>query len=130
FVGRADLPHFIGGAVGYVGFDVVRFFERSVPIHSNDDLDLPEFAFMIARVVIVFDHRLRKMHVVSNAFCETEDIDQAYDQAIRNLDWTAECLNEPSNLRAIPTQKGATPPIPRSNTTREQFEAMVEKAKE
>lgn len=129
FVGRADLPHFIGGAVGYVGFDVVRFFEPTVPVHSRDDLDLPEFAFMIARVVIVFDHRLRKMHVVSNAFCDGKNTDQAYDQAIRNLDWAAECLSERSNLRAIPTQKRATPPIPRSNTTREQFEAMVEKAK-
>src|SRR5256885_3576662 len=46
FVAPSDVPHFLGGAVGYVGYDVVRFFERTVPIHSRDDLKIPEMMFM------------------------------------------------------------------------------------
>jgi len=130
FVPDADLPHFIAGAVGFAGFDVVRFFERSVPIHPRDDLNLPESAFMIARLMVVFDHRLRKMHVISNVFCEAEPVEQAYDRAKRNLDWATECLGQPATLRAIPTTKPSAIPVPQSNTPRDEFESMVEKAKE
>ncbi len=42
FVPRDDIPHFQGGAVGFAGYDVVRFFEPKVPIHPRDDLELPE----------------------------------------------------------------------------------------
>src|SRR5438105_1348910 len=67
-VPHPELPSFVGGAVGFAGFDVVRFFEPSVRIHPRDDLGLPELAFMIPRLMVVFDHRLRKMHVVSHVF--------------------------------------------------------------
>ena len=130
FVPSADLPHFVAGAVGFAGFDVVRFFERSVPVHPKDDLNLPEFAFMIARLMIVFDHRLRKMHVISNVFSDAEPIDRAYDRAKRNLDWANESLGQPATLRAIPTAKPSIVPIPQSNTSRDEFERMVETAKE
>src|SRR5256885_3414707 len=49
FVAPSEIPHFLGGAVGYVGFDVVRFFEATVPIHPGDDLRIPEMMFMIPR---------------------------------------------------------------------------------
>src|ERR1700716_712724 len=57
FVPSADLPHFLGGAVGYIGYDVIRFFEPTVPVHPRDDLKLPEMMFMIARTLLIFDHR-------------------------------------------------------------------------
>ena len=67
FVPRADVPHFVSGAVGYIGYDVVRFFETTVPIHSRDDLKIPEMVFMIPRMLLVFDHRFRKLRLICNA---------------------------------------------------------------
>jgi anthranilate synthase component 1 len=130
FVPCPDLPPFIGGAVGYIGFDVVRFFEPSVPIHPTDDLKLPEFGFMIPRLMIVFDHRLRKMHVVSNAFVASADVDPDYQDAKRNLESTVKSLRQPVELPAIATVKPAEWPVPHSNTAREEFEAMVLQAKD
>jgi anthranilate synthase component 1 len=129
-VPHPDLPRFVGGAVGYIGFDVVRFFERSVPVHPKDDLGLPEFAFMIARLMVVFDHRLRKMHVVSHALVADGNIQEEYDRAKRTLDSALDCLNQWVDLRPIPTAKPSDLPVPESNTTRDEFRTMVVQAKE
>src|SRR5207253_2804261 len=42
FAATSDAPHFIGGAVGFVGYDLIRLFEPTVPIHPRNDLELPE----------------------------------------------------------------------------------------
>jgi anthranilate synthase component 1 len=131
FVPHPELHQFTAGAIGFIGFDVVRFFERSVPIHPKDDLQLPECAFMVPGLTIVFDHRLRKMHVISSVFVErSEEAEPAYEQAKQKLETFIAELGQPLQLRAIPTQKPATLPTPNSNTTREQFENMVVQAKE
>src|SRR3982074_1415369 len=65
-VAPENVPHFFGGAVGYIGYDMVRFFEPTVPIHPRDDLKLPEMMFMIARTLLIFDHRFRKLRLVIN----------------------------------------------------------------
>lgn len=59
------LPHFCGGAVGYLGYDVVGFFE-DLPRSSNDELGLPDSAFLFSDTQVVFDHVQHKMKVVSN----------------------------------------------------------------
>src|SRR5207249_10187970 len=66
-VPRDDISHFQGGAVGFVGYDVIRFFEPKATIHSQDDLRLPEMMFVIAGTLIVFDHRFRTMRVITLA---------------------------------------------------------------
>jgi anthranilate synthase component I len=131
FVAPADVPHFIAGAVGFIGYDVIRFFEPSVPIHSRNDLQAPEMMFMIARMMVIFDHRLRKIRVVSNAYVENESaIETAYEEARRNLAQTLERLNQTVALRPIPAEKVANLPQASSNTTRDEFEASVGHAKE
>jgi anthranilate synthase component I len=131
FVGRPDLPPFVAGATGFIGFDVIRFFERSVPIHPNDDIRLPEFVFMIARIMVVFDHRLRRLHVVSNAHVEDPDtVERTYADAIQRLNEAGERLKQPADLREIFAGAPQTMAAPRSNTTRQEFESMVGQAKE
>ena len=130
FVPSPDLHHFVAGAVGYIGFDVVRFFEPTVPIHLQDDLLLPDLAFMIPGLTIIFDHRLRKMHVVSSQRVTSTDIDACYEAGRRNVESIVEVLNRPVHLRPIPTNQPANLPAPGSNTTRAEFEQMVATAKE
>ncbi|MES0279207.1 MAG: anthranilate synthase component I, partial [Dehalococcoidales bacterium] len=51
----AGLPRFCGGAVGYLSYDAVRFFER-LPDDNPDSLDLPDLYFMITDTILIFDH--------------------------------------------------------------------------
>ncbi len=55
------LPRFVGGAIGYLAYDVVRFFEPRVPLPEADVLGLPEAVFMLADTVLVFDHLKHRM---------------------------------------------------------------------
>jgi anthranilate synthase component 1 len=131
FVPRDDVPHFVGGAVGYVGYDVVRFFEPTVPIHQRDDLKIPEMMFMIPRMLLVFDHRFRKLRLICNAHIDDKaSADQAYDRAVTNLEQAMAKLHEQRVLRPIEAKPPAHLPSPASNTTRTEFESMVVKAKE
>ena len=131
FVAPAGVPHFVGGAVGYIGYDIIRFFEPTVPIHPRNDLKIPEMIFVIPRMLLVFDHRFRKLRLICNAHIADEDsIDQAYDRAAAELGKTAAKLAEQRSLKPIDANSPANLPSPASNTTRAEFESMVVKAKE
>jgi anthranilate synthase component 1 len=131
FVPPRDVPHFLGGAVGYIGYDVVRFFEPTVPIHPRDDLKIPEMIFMIPRNLLVFDHRFRKLRLIYNAHIDGEmSADKAYERAEADLKTTLAKLSKPRVLEPIDATAAAKLPSPASNTTRPEFESMVTKAKE
>ena len=131
FVAPQEIPHFIGGAVGYIGYDVVRFFEPTVPVHANDDLNLPEMMFVIAQTLLVFDHRFRKLRLVTNAYIDNETSpDDAYDRARENLEISVEKFKRPAVLRPLPAQPTGKLPAAQSNTTHEEFESIVAQAKE
>ena len=53
-VAGSELPVFYGGAVGYLSYDAVRYFEPSIPKAPPDELGLPDMLFMIAQTVIIF----------------------------------------------------------------------------
>ena len=61
-----SLPRFFGGAVGFMGFDVVRFFEE-LPAREKPGLDIPDMFFMITDTLVVFDNVTHLIKVVSNA---------------------------------------------------------------
>ncbi|MEP6602844.1 MAG: anthranilate synthase component I [Spartobacteria bacterium] len=131
FVPPKQLPHFIGGAVGYIGYDVIRFFEPTVPIHPRGDLELPEMVFMIARTVLIFDHRFRKLRLVVNAhISDGVSVDEAYDRAQRDLKSAMARLDQPAVLRSITSDRIEELPVAQSNTTRAEFESGVRQAKE
>ena len=131
FVAPPGVPHFVGGAVGYIGYDVVRFFEPTVPIHSRDDLKIPEMVFMIPGMLLVFDHRFRKLRLICNAHIDGErSVDQAYDRAAASLKDAMARLSKQRALQPIDARPPAQLPSPASNTTRTEFESMVVKAKE
>ena len=131
FVARPDVPHFVGGAVGYIGYDVVRFFEPTVPIHPRDDLKNPEMMFMIPRMLLVFDHRFRKLRLICNAHIDDQIFaDQAYERAEASLKATLSKLSESRVLQPVDAKPVVNVPSPASNTTRAEFETMVAKAKE
>jgi anthranilate synthase component 1 len=79
------LPPFVGGAVGYFGYDCIRYVER-LPQAPPDDLRLPEMAFLLTDVVVVFDHLLHTITLLTNIFCEEEpSIEAAHASAVGRL---------------------------------------------
>src|SRR4029453_6592273 len=47
FAARPELSQLVGGAVGFLGYDAISFFEPVVPVAATDDLSLPEILFFI-----------------------------------------------------------------------------------
>jgi anthranilate synthase component 1 len=126
----AHLPRFVGGAVGYLGYDMVRFFEPTIGEPPRDDLQLPESLFMIAETLLIFDHQLRRLRVLSNALVENDDVDAAYDAAVQAIQNVMRQLEKPVRLPALNVHGQPLPVHPASNTTEEEFQGMVRKAHE
>jgi anthranilate synthase component 1 len=126
----AHLPRFVGGAVGYLGYDMVRFFEPSIGEPPVDDLQLPESVFMIAETLLIFDHQLRRMRVLSNALVENGDADAAYDAAVESIQNVLRQLEKPAQLPALNIHRQPQPVYPASNTAEEEFRRMIEQAHE
>jgi anthranilate synthase component 1 len=82
----ADMPPFVGGAVGYFGYDCVRHVEH-LPAAPPDDLGLPDMAFLLTDLIVVFDHLRHTITLLTNIFRDDEpDLDAAYDAAVRRLE--------------------------------------------
>src|SRR5574340_220485 len=127
FVPVEGLPRFCGGAVGFIGYDVVRYFER-LPDTSTDDLNLPDCVLVLTDTCLIFDHAFHRGKVLSNALVNG-DPDRAYDEAIRKIEALCARLTAPD--------PSVLPPRPRpkdtkltTNLTREEYEAAVVKGKE
>jgi anthranilate synthase component I len=121
------LPRFFGGAVGYLTYDMVRFFER-LPDQTVDDLNVPDSMFMITDTIVIFDHMLQKIKVVSNALVDGPP-EKAYQEAIAKIDQLIVRLCQPVPPR--PTRQPLVGPLTlTSNFTKEAYARVVERAKE
>ena len=121
------LPRFCGGAVGYLGYDAVRWFEK-LPARTRDDLGLPDAVFLFGDVVSVFDNLTHTMKVVTHARGGT-DPGAAYDAAVRRLEGEVERLRRPLAWAEPPAAMGE-PAVPRSSIARDDFLEAVERARE
>jgi anthranilate synthase component 1 len=126
------LPIFRGGAVGFLSYDAVRYFEPTVPPPPGDDLGLPEMSFMIADTVIIFDHRYRLMQVVANVCLDDfPSVEAAYAAAAEAIAGLIRQLEAPLEVRLMAAETPSAPAVPASsNMTREAFEAAVRAGKE
>ena len=125
-VALPGLPRFCGGAVGYFGYDAVRWFER-LPARAQDDQNLPDAVFMFGDVVSVFDGLTHTLKVVTHAR-GGGDPEAAYAAAVQRLEAEVARLR-----RALPWEDavaGQVPPEPSSTVTREGFCRAVDEAKE
>ncbi len=111
------MPAFIGGAVGMLGYDIVRFFER-LPDSTEDDLQADDMAMMLADTVVVFDHAKNLMRVIVTADGSAE----AYDRAAEEIDWVLNRLRQP--MPGLPGGRFEEHPV-ESTVTRERYEEMV-----
>ncbi len=122
------LPLLVGGAVGYVGYETASSFER-VPRHEIDVLGVPDFSFMMADVVVAFDHARRVMQVIAPVRPGGAP-DIAYDAALRRIDTYLKRIDQGPRGAELGAYGVAVPVPMEAHTTREQFIGQVERAKE
>src|SRR5438477_6368105 len=116
------IPRFHGGAVGYLGYETARHFER-LPIASGVPPPMPESAFLRAEDLAIFDHVTRRLRLLTIHRPDRED----YDQAVARIDEMETRLAADAALGAKP---GADGTQWEPNMTRGQFHAMVDAARE
>ncbi|MFA5088339.1 MAG: anthranilate synthase component I [Candidatus Omnitrophota bacterium] len=128
-----DLPRFCGGMVGYVGYDIVRFFER-LPDKPQDDLKLPDTILLLAKDLIIFDHLNHKIKVVSCAQVDPKSSFAAhkkeYEKAVKKIDELVAQIHQPllPVHKECRVSKSAGSKI-HSNYTPAQFKGIVTAAK-
>lgn len=93
------LPRFFGGAVGYLGYDCVRQFER-LPNQLDDDLNLPDACLIFPGIVIVFDHYTAKLKIVLNARVDSNP-EAVYRQAVEQIETLVSAIHS-NKLRVRP----------------------------
>ena len=123
-----NMQRFNGGAVGYLSYESVNYFEE-LPTPDSDVLDVPESVFMLTKTYMVFDHIGHKISVVSHAHLDG-DVEQAYSDATGRIDEIIRRLQMPLSIpmasHGAPNQRLAT----ESNMTPEEFYDMVDQVKE
>ncbi|QOJ15916.1 MAG: anthranilate synthase component I [Planctomycetia bacterium] len=121
---QAGLPRFLGGAVGYAAYDLVRRYEP-LPEPPTDDRGLPDVQFDLYSDMVVFDHAHRTVLLVVGAL-DAAAPDEALTARIESL---AQRLATPVPLAPLRAGKAAAPPWT-SNRTRADFEDAVRRAQE
>lgn len=125
------LPRFYGGAVGYIGYDMVKFIE-DIPSTNPDDLDLPDCKFIFTDNLLIFDHVAHTIKVVSCVHLDREksNLKTLYNEACRKIEKLITKLRKKPKKQPKVRRSRSSKIVMQSNFTRNSFEKIVEKAKE
>jgi anthranilate synthase component 1 len=124
----ADLPLMAAGLFGHMGYDMVRLIEK-LPDDNPDRLGLPDAVFLRPTVVALFDHIGDRITVVTPVWPSADlSAAQAYAQACERVADAVGAFNR--GISHEPVRMASPAPEPVGNVTREQYHAMVERAKE
>ncbi|MEN1705242.1 MAG: anthranilate synthase component I [Planctomycetota bacterium] len=130
----AHLPDcFLGGWVGYAGYDTVRYGEPTkLAAAPPDDRDLPDLHFAFHDGAVVFDNADKLVHIVQLAILGADDDPAAaYANAVARIEQTCAQIQQHSKPLALGRVGGERDTARlASNTTRGEFEASVEAAVE
>ncbi|WP_461206448.1 anthranilate synthase component I [Clostridium sp. DL1XJH146] len=120
----SSLP-FIGGAVGTVGYDVIRQYEN-LPNLTEEKMDIPLMEMMITKEMIVFDHHFNKIILL---VIEDENIEGKEKAQIKLKTMKEIVLHGKNLLKNVYFDRKQLNTETLSNTTKNEYKEMVEKAK-
>ena len=124
-----DMPPFVSGAVGYIGYDTVRWFEK-IPDQNPDELEIDESVMMFFSRLLVFDHVRHQIHLIVNLFIDgkKEDLEAQYLRALDDIEALEARLEDP--IDPLPRGVAVEKVKVRPNMQKEEFEASVRQAQE
>src|SRR5262245_1437283 len=110
----ADLPPFVSGAVGYLSYDAVRWFEN-IPDSHPDDIGIDDALMMFFSKVLVFDHARHQIHVIANVFTggKTDNLEDEYQEAMNYIESIEARLEDP--IEPLPRRENSARQSVRSN---------------
>ena len=117
---QTGVPRFIGGLVGYLGYESVRYFEPRLKTQLKRAA-IPEGIYLLADTILAFDHARRSLSLIANV------LDGDVESANRKLDEIESLIHQPlPQSQSLEVHSSKT----RSNMTQGRFEDMVRDAKE
>jgi anthranilate synthase component 1 len=124
-----DLPRFVGGAVGGISYDWVRFVEQ-IPDDNPDEIGFPDLWFSLPETVVVYDNVRHSALIVRQVEVPPgSDAAALYAEAVRGIDATVRTLREP--LESLPASPPVRAPMEvHRNMEREDYHEIVKRAKE
>jgi anthranilate synthase component 1 len=125
-----DLPRFTGGAIGFLGYEFIHDIEPAVPRPPRDELGTPTLYFLIADEVLVFDRVEQTLTVIVNALLENTSVEEAYEDAIGEIERLVSLLEQPVHGRPVSFLTDVPELEFTSNQTSDQFHERVRVAKE
>jgi anthranilate synthase component 1 len=124
-----ELPRFVGGAVGAVSYDWVRFVEE-IPDENPDQVGFPELWFSLPETVVVYDNVRHSALIVHQVEVGPgADLKALYAEAVAAVDGTLARLRQP--LEMLPASPPVRAPMNvQRSVEQEQFHDIVKRAKE
>jgi anthranilate synthase component 1 len=126
------LPRFTGGAVGYLGYDIVRTIE-SLPDPPADDRDLPDAVMMVTDTLLVLDNLYNRATVIANVEVAPgsgdDDLHRLYAAATARIDDWIDRLAVPGTIRPLAMEPGHALPRGVSPYADDRFQADVDRIK-
>lgn len=126
-----EMEGFLGGAVGFLGYEYINRIEPTVPTAGDDPLGNPLLYFVLTDSLVVFDRARQTIRISVNAHLLPDtDPGAAYDAAVRELEALFDLLQRPADLRATALRNTGPVVAPPGSFTPPDFEALVDRAKD
>ncbi|KAI5776599.1 ADC synthase [Geopyxis carbonaria] len=104
------LPSMSGGALGYVAYDCVKYFEPRTKRDLKDPLQIPESLFMLCDTIVAFDHFSETLKVITNIHLDDDTDDEQlaslYEAATVHIKEIVAILQDPET--PLPPQPAIT----------------------
>lgn len=123
FIEEGIAVPFVGGAVGYVGYDVVRQYEK-LPKENIDELEVPDAYLMVYKLFVCYDHFQHKMTIIFNVFPEDTE---SFETIVSRLKRVEKTVNQMDGI--TPFKEADSNINLKSNVTEAEFYNLVEQAK-
>lgn len=122
------LPSLTGGAVGYISYDCIMYFEPKTARPLRDNLHIPEALFMLYDTVVAFDHFFQALTIITHMRIpeDLSSFQSAYEDACDTIRKTLDVIHQPET--PLPPQSPpdpSTPPEYSSNVGRHGYESFV-----
>ncbi|HXI12639.1 MAG TPA: chorismate-binding protein [Thermoanaerobaculia bacterium] len=134
---REELPPFIGGAVGYFGYDVARWSEQ-IPDRHPSTTAIPDACLLFFDSAVILDHEDRTVTVITNLFA-TSDMDskslltmgvQKVEDTVASIGRSRTAATGSVVRLSSQPDHSARSPVFTSNCSPDEFAEMVRRAQE